>query len=72
MSENRYSVKTVSNYLSISTSGIYYRMKKCKIASEHGLSARDVKQIMQYPATRKRLHTTLEDLKKEMEALSHE
>lgn len=69
MSENRYSVRTVSKYLSLSESAVYDRAKILKINTKYGLSVHDVKNIGDYIRKPKgtRFKTTIDDLAKEME-----
>ena len=66
MSEKRYTVNTVAKYLSLSAGAVSNRMRKLKINAVNGLSAHDVKTIMEYKC-RPRYGTTVEDLAKEME-----
>lgn len=69
MSENRYSVRTVAKYLSLSVSTIYKRANNLRINPKHGLSVHDVKNIMEFMVKPRagKFRTTIEDLKKEME-----
>ena len=74
MDELRYSIKTASKFLNLTTSEIYRRAHYLRLDTKHGLSAKEINRIGACELKRKRgnCRATLDDLKKEMEALRHE
>lgn len=74
MEKLRYSIKTAGEYLNLTVYEIQRRARQLGIPMKRGLTAADVKRIAAYefkPGLGK-ARATINDLKKEMEAMSHE
>lgn len=70
MEKNRYSLRTVGNFLGITAMSVVSRSKKLGIDTSMGLSAEGVKRIRDWkPEGRHVKRGTTEDLRKELEGM---
>lgn len=69
MSEKRYSLRTVGELMGITLHAVHLRARKAGIDTSRGLTAKEVKMLLEMPVNRKRGRATLDELKAELEVL---
>lgn len=67
MSEIRYSLTTCGKFIGMHPATVQQRAKKLGIDTSHGMTAANLKAVMEYKSYIRKHYGTMDDLRREME-----